>query len=65
MKSVHFKDIYNYKDSDISHKEEFSAKILLASTSFLGYNNKKCIKVIITNMKYLIDINSTIYNLII
>ena len=26
MKSVHFKDVYNYKDSDVWHKEEFSAK---------------------------------------
>ena len=49
MKSVHFKDVYNYKDSDVWHKEEFLAKSLLASTSFLGYN-KKCIKVIITNI---------------
>ena len=66
MKSVHFKDVYNYKDSDVWHKEEFSAKSLLASTSFLGYNNKKCIKVIITNIwNNLIVINSKIYNLII
>ena len=66
MKSVHFKDVYNYKDSDVWHKEEFSAKSLLASTSFLEYNNKKCIKVIITSIwNNLIVINSKIYNLII
>ena len=50
MKSVELKDVYGYKDSEIWHKEEFSAKILLTSETFLGYNNKKCIKVIVTNV---------------
>ena len=46
MKSFQLKDVYNYKDSDSWLYEEFSAKILPASPSFVGNNNKRCIKVI-------------------
>ena len=46
MKSVQLKDVFKYRDSDSWLYEEFSAKVLLVSPSFLGYNSKICVKVI-------------------
>ena len=57
MKCVHLSDVYKYTDSDVWLQEEFSAKILLISPSFLGYNNKRCIKVINNVVNNIISIN--------
>ena len=57
MKSVHLSDVYKYKDSDVWFHEEFWAKILLISPSFLGYNNKRCIEVINNVLTNIISIN--------
>ena len=47
MKTVNLKDVFKYKDNNSSWLyEEFSAKILLASPPFIGYNNSRCMKVI-------------------
>ena len=46
MKSVHWKDVYKYNDSNAWLYEEFSAKILLVSPSSIDYNNKRYLKVI-------------------
>ena len=50
MKIVNLKDVFRYNDSDTWLYEECSAKVLMVSPQFIGYNDKKCAKVNLTTV---------------
>ena len=45
MKTVNLRDVFRYKDSDTWLYEECSVKVLMVLPLFIGYNDKKCVKV--------------------
>ena len=45
MKTVTLRDVYRYKDSETWLYDECSAKLLMVSPVFIGYGDKKCMKV--------------------